>query len=93
VASLSSDVVLGAFILGLSFVGIGGGMVGGLLLRHLLGSLWITGERSGILLSLIAAFRLTVSRWISRGGIAASISNAYIRDVRKAAHMSLSALF
>jgi hypothetical protein len=30
VASLSSDVVLCAFILGLSFVGIGGGMVVGL---------------------------------------------------------------
>jgi hypothetical protein len=29
-ASLSSDIVLGTFILGLSFVGIGGGMVGGL---------------------------------------------------------------
>jgi hypothetical protein len=62
-------------------------------LRHLLGSLWITGDRSGILLSLIAAFRLTVSRWMSRGGIAASISNAYIGDVRNAAHMSLNTLF
>jgi hypothetical protein len=45
------------------------------------------------LLSLIAAFNLTVSRWMSSGGIAASISSAYIGDVQNAAHMSLSALF
>jgi hypothetical protein len=62
-------------------------------LRHLLGSLWIIGDRSGFFLSLIATFHLTVSRWMSRGGIAASISNAYIGDVQNAAHMSLNALF
>jgi hypothetical protein len=59
---LSSVVVLCAFVLGLLFVGIGGGMVGGLYLCHLLGSLWVIGERRGILLSLIAVFHLMVSR-------------------------------
>jgi hypothetical protein len=37
-------------------------MDGGLNLCHLLGSLRVIGDRSGILLSLIAAFCLMVSR-------------------------------
>jgi hypothetical protein len=62
-------------------------------LRHLLGSLCVIGERIGLLLSLIAALHLTVSRWMSSGGIAASISSACIGEVRNAAHMSLSTVF
>jgi hypothetical protein len=90
---LISDVVLGEVILWLFFVGIRGGIDGGLNLRHLLGSLWMIGDKIGILLSLIAVFCLTVARWMSSGGIAASISSAYIGEVQNAAQMSLSALF
>jgi hypothetical protein len=53
----------------------------------------VIGERSEILLSMIATLCLSVSRWMSSGGIAASISSACIGEVLNAAHMSLRTLF
>jgi hypothetical protein len=92
-ASLSSVVVSGLRAHGWLIVGVGGGMVGGRLLRQEFGSRCITGDFVGSLLSLIAVFCMTVAKWMSSGGIAASNSSVCMGEVWKAAHMSLSALF
>jgi hypothetical protein len=51
------------------------------------------GDSDGILLSLIAVFCLIISRWMSSGGMAVSISKAYMGKVWNATLISLSALF
>jgi hypothetical protein len=92
-ASFSRGVIFGLCALEFLFVGIGGGMVCGLFLHHSFGRHWIIDDSVQILLSLIAAFCLIASRWMSSGGTAVSIPNAYIGEVWKAAFISLSALF
>jgi hypothetical protein len=68
---------------------------GGLFLCQSFGNCncWIIGKSGESLFSLIAVFCLTVFKWISSGGIAVSISRAYIGDVQNTALMSVSTLF
>jgi hypothetical protein len=74
-ASLSRDIVFGLYAFELVVVGIGGFEVGCLLWHHLFGRCCRIGERVEILLSLIAVFCFTISRWMSSGGIAILISS------------------
>jgi hypothetical protein len=72
--SRNKDFVLHAFEL--VVVGIGGFELGCLLWLHLFGRHCRMGDHFQILLSLIAAFCITVSKWMSNGGITVTISSA-----------------